>query len=73
MLDLPNDEDYFKPIIVNSAFNSSYIQYECMEGEGKDKYLSIKEYLDKIKPYLSDMINICDIIKLEKEMENSFW
>ena len=28
-----------------------------MEGEGKDKNLSIKECFDKIKPYLSDMIN----------------
>ena len=26
-------------------------------GEGKDKNLSIKKYLDRIKPYLSDIIN----------------
>ena len=51
------DEDYYKPVITNSTFNSGYIQYESIEGEGKDKNLSINKYLDKIKPYLSDMIN----------------
>ena len=49
------DEDYYKPIITKSAFNSNYIQYEIVGG--KDKNLSIKKYLDKIKPYLNDMIN----------------
>ena len=57
LLDLPIDEDYYKPIITNRAFNSNYIQYEGMGGEGKDKNLSIKEYLDKMKPYLGDMIH----------------
>ena len=28
-----------------------------MRGEGENKVLSIEEYLDKIKPYLSDTIN----------------
>ena len=51
------NEDYYKPTITNSAFNCNYIQYESMGGEGKDKNLSIKKYLDKIKPYLSNMIN----------------
>ena len=54
---MPIDEDYYRPIITNGAFNSNYIQYESMEGDGKDKNLQIKKYLDKIKPYLSDMIN----------------
>ena len=43
LLDLPIDEDHYKPIITG--------------GEGKDKNLLIEKYLDKIKPYLSDMIN----------------
>ena len=55
LLDLPIHEYYFKPIITNSAFNGNYIQYESMGGDSKDKNLSIKKYLDKIKPYLSDM------------------
>ena len=38
-----------------SAFNSNYIEYESRRD--KDKNLSPKEYLDMIRPYLSDMIN----------------
>ena len=50
------DEDYYKPIIItNSAFNNSYIQYE--RRGNKDKILTISEYLDTIRPYLSDMIS----------------
>ena len=54
---MPIDENYYKPIITNSAFNCNYIQHENMGGEGKDKILSVKKYLDKIKRYLIDMIN----------------
>ena len=49
------DEDYYKPIKTKSAFNGNYIEYES-KGD-KDKNLSPKEYLDMIRPYLSDMIN----------------
>ena len=52
---MPIDEDYYQPIIARCAFNSSYIQYESKGDKGKS--LSIKEYLDTIKPYLSDIIN----------------
>ena len=46
------DENYYKPIITKRAFNSSYIQYESKGDKGKN--LSIKEYLNMIKPYLGD-------------------
>ena len=49
------DEDYYKPITINGAFNNSYIQYESKGN--KDKVLTLSEYLDMIKPYLSDIIN----------------
>ena len=49
------DEDYYKPIITNDAFNSNYIQYESKRE--KDKTSSIKEYLSMIRPYLVDTIN----------------
>ena len=49
------DEGYYKPTIARGAFNSSYIQYEKKGDKGKN--LSIKEYLNMIKPYLSDIIN----------------
>ena len=39
----------------NSAFNGNYIEYQS-KGD-KDKNLSPKEYLDMIRPYLSDLIN----------------
>ena len=55
VFDLSIDEDYFKPIITNSAFNNNYIQYESRGN--KDKSPSIKEYFDMIRPYLSDIIN----------------
>ena len=52
---MPIDEDYYKPLKTEGAFNNSYIQYESKEDKGKN--LSIKKYLNIIKPYLSDMIN----------------
>ena len=55
MFDLSIDEDYYKPIIARGAFNDSYIQYESKGDKGKN--LSIKEYLNMIKPYLDDIIN----------------
>ena len=53
MFDLSISEDYYKPIIVNSAFNNNYIQYESKG----DKILTIEEYLSMIESYLVDMIN----------------
>ena len=49
------DEDYYKPIVTKGACNNNYIQYESKGDKGKN--LSIKKYLDMIKPYLSDIIN----------------
>ena len=50
------DKDY-KPVIIDSAFNNNYVQHDSVEDKDKDKILSVKEFLDRIKPYLSDMIN----------------
>ena len=49
------DDDYYKPVTTKSAFNGNYIEYESKED--KDKNWSPKEYLDMIRPYLSDIIN----------------
>ena len=35
-------------------WNSNYIEYE--DNDDRNKNLSVKEYLDKIKPYLTDVI-----------------
>ena len=48
-------EDYYEPIIVKTAFDGNYIQYESREDKGKN--LSVKRCLKMIKPYLSDLIN----------------
>ena len=49
------EEDYYKLIRIRNAFSSNYVEYES--NVDKDKTLSIKDYADKIKPYLSDIIN----------------
>ena len=55
LFDLSFDEDYYKPIIAKSAFDGSYIQYESKGDKGRN--LSIKKYLNIIKPYIIDRIN----------------
>ena len=47
------DEDYYKPTLFKSGYNSNYIQYESKG----DKILTVKEYLGLIEPYLANMIN----------------
>ena len=42
-------------MITNGAFNKNYIQYESKGN--KDIILTISEYLDMIRPYLTDIIN----------------
>ena len=54
LFDLSIDEDYYKPIGTKSALNG-YIKYESKWD--KDKFLSIKEDLHMIRPYLSDITN----------------
>ena len=55
MFDLSIDEDYYKPIKTNDAFNKKYIEYKCKRDTNKT--LSIKKYLNMIRPYLRDIIN----------------
>ena len=56
ILYVPKEEkDYYKPIKINKAFNNNYIEYQS-NGD-KDKTISIEEYLDATKPYLSNMKN----------------
>ena len=47
------DDDYYKPILVESSFKENYKYYES-RGD-KDKKLSVEQYLDMFKPYLSDL------------------
>ena len=47
-----SDEDYYVPKNIKSAFNDNCVEYES-NGD-KDKRLSIEEYLNMIRPYLSN-------------------
>ena len=47
LFDLSISEDYYKPIIVTSAFNNNYIQYESKG----DKISTIEEYLSVGETY----------------------
>ena len=50
-----SDEDYYKPKKLKSVFDDEYIEYE--RNGDKDKTLSTEEYLNVIRPYLSDIID----------------
>ena len=50
-----NEEDYYEPAEIKTAFDGSYMLYESRRD--KDAKLAIDEYFDKIRPYLKDMID----------------
>ena len=50
-----NEEDYYEPAEIKSAFDGNYILYESRRD--KDAKLAIDKYFDKIRPYLKDMID----------------
>ena len=54
-VDYDNDDVCYKPILVKTSFKNNYKYYES-RGD-KDTKLSVKQYLYKIMPYLSDLIN----------------
>ena len=49
------EENYYESIRIGNDFSSNCIEYES--NRDKDKILTIEEYLDKIRPYLSGIIN----------------
>ena len=55
LLNEVNQEAYYEPKEIKSAFDDSYVLYES-RGD-KDNMLAIYEYLDKIKRYLNNMID----------------
>ena len=52
MFKLSIDKDYYKPILVKSGYNGSYVQYESKGS----KILTLKEYLALIENYLRKLI-----------------
>ena len=49
------EENYSKPVIVGNLWSNNYIEHES-NGD-RNKTLSVEEYLNKIRPYLKDIIN----------------
>ena len=49
------EEYYYKPVRVGIFWSNNYIEYES-NGD-RNKTLSVEEYLNKIRPYLKDIIN----------------
>ena len=48
------EEDYYKPKRVNNFWNNNYIEYEG--NGGKNRNVSLNEYLNKIEPYFRNII-----------------
>ena len=49
------EENYNKPVRVNNFWSNNYIEHES--NSDRNKTLSVEEYLNKIRPYLKDIIN----------------
>ena len=49
------EENYYKPVRVSNFQSNNYIEYES-NGD-INKILAVEEFLNKIKPYLKDIIN----------------
>ena len=54
-------EDYYKPIFVKSSHKGNYKHYES-NGD-IEKRLSVYQYLNKIRPYLHDLIDDHRIVR----------
>ena len=61
LFDEASKEDYYKPIFVESSHKCNYKYYES-NGD-IEKRLSVKQYLNKITPYLYDLINDHRIVR----------
>ena len=55
LFDEASEEDYYKPILVKKSFKGNYKYYETRGDE--EKRLSVKQYLNKIRSHLYDLIN----------------
>ena len=55
LFETKEEENYYKPVRVGNLWSNNYVAYES-NGD-RNKTLSVEEYLNKIRPYLKDMIN----------------
>ena len=55
LFDHEDAENYYKPVRVGNFWSKNCIEYES-SGD-RNKTLSVEEYLNKIRPYLKDIMN----------------
>ena len=55
LFDFEKEENYYKLEPVGNFYSNNYIEYK--RNGHRNKTLSIKEYLNEIRPYLKDVIN----------------
>ena len=68
-----NKEIYYKPVRVSNFWSNNYIEYE--RNGDRNKTLSVEEYLNKIRPYLKEIINNLkkfDMWKIQLTVANNF-
>ena len=67
------EQNYYKPVRVSNFWSNNYIEYESKND--RNKALSIKQYLNKIRPYLEDIISNLrksDTWKIQLTIANNF-
>ena len=64
------EENYYNAVKVSKFWSNSYIEYES-NGD-RNKTLSVKEYVNKIRPYLKDIMINYEADKVIKELFDSF-
>ena len=66
-------ENYYKPVRVSGFRSNKYVEYES--NGGRNKTLSVEEYINIIRPYLKDIINNLkksDTWKIQLTIANNF-
>ena len=49
------EKNYYKPVRVSNFWSNNYVEYKSSADTSKT--LSVEEYLNKIRPYLKDIID----------------
>ena len=49
------EENYYEPVRAGNFWSNNYIEYESKRD--RNKTLSVEQYLNKIRPYLKDILN----------------
>ena len=69
LFEYEKEENFYKPVRADNFWNNNYIEYKS--NGNKNKILSVREYLNKIRPYFKGIINNLkksDTFKIELTM-----